>query len=534
MKKMFLVFMFFVPVLLFAAVGESRISIAPDGTELKWENGNWDFFIMHKTLIDRVTGEANVINGTDSTETNPQGDTFLESSTYTLTSEHIPQDADIDRAFLVWLSTQDPDDLAGPTDNSVKLTFTNATDPEITLTQEVTASFQGDLASTQQGNFEYEAINMPASSMNIGATGVYTYRVEVSDFMKEIIKMGKDKGISSGEALYGDYTVSGMEGSNHRNYLETSGLVGGWFMPFVYKSKHINAKNIYFYHSLAAYRFETKDLTVSGFELPDEAIIKLGLVVFEGDPGLAMAVDNISYQSAAPEGLSVSGQSDPDNYAPLFNDCNPPKTQTSSGQAFSYVEMYNSISSVFSWSNPSKYWCVGNQNQLWPMDETNPLEYAMDADIMMVDASQNGPFYGRFNEGETSFNIKIGANQDQVYTNMLIVSVDTQKDWSDSDTDTDISDTADTEADTDSADTSTDTDSSDTNSAEPTDPTDPADSGTDSDTSDSGTEKGNTGELGGECYPNETCNEGLVCNIQKNICMEKGKVSDGCSLLTVD
>jgi len=384
--------------------------------------------------------------------------------------------------------------------------------------------------------------------------------------MKKIIEMGKDKGMDSGVALYGDYTVGGMEGSNHYNYLETSGLVGGWFMPFVYTSKHINAKNIYFYHSLATYRFETKELTVSGFELPAEAVIKLGLVVFEGDPGLAMTtkIDKdtnqviIPYQKAEPEGLYISGQSDPDNFAPMFNNCNPPKTITdtysSSGGwgALDYTEMFNSISSVFGWEDTSNYWCVGNPNQLWPIDETNPLEYAIDADILMVDAGYNGPFYGKFNKGDTSFNIKIGANQDQVYTNMLIISVDTQRhgefggecypdgtcnEGLKCDIEHNIcvepeTDNTDTATDTDSADTATDTDSADTADQADSD-SDTSDSG--SDTSDSSTEKGNTGELNGECYPNGTCNEGLTCS-KDNICTKPLvlKKSGGCSILTVD
>ena len=519
--------MFFVPMMLFAALG-SQISTAPDGTELKWEKGKWDFFIMHKSLIENVTGEATT------SPSNPQADTCIEQnvgSTYTLTSKHIPEDAEIDRAFLVWLSTQDPDNMTGPTDNSVILTFTNAADPEITLTQEVTASLQGNLATTQMGNFEYEALNMPDTQT--GNMGIYTYRVEVSDFMKEIIAMGEAKGMNSGEALYGNYNVKGMKCSNHQNYITTCALVGGWFMPFVYTSKHINAKNIYFYHGLSAYRFETKELTVSGFELPDEAIIKLGFVSFEGDPGLASSTGTTVLGQAEPEGLSVSGQSVSDDFAPLFNNCNPPKTQDSNGQSFNYTEMFNSISSVFGWENINDYWCIGNPDN--PLDETNPIEYAIDADIMVVDAGPNGPFNGILNKGDTNFTIKIGANQDQIYTNMLIVSVDTYNpdSWTDTDSDTDTS------TDTDSADTdSTDTDSADT--ADTTDTVDSADSDSDtsdsgSDTSDSSTETGNMGELNGECYPNGTCNEGLTCS-KNNICTKPLvlKKSGGCSILTVD
>jgi len=417
--------MFFVPVLLFAAIGDNGISMAPDGTLLKWEEGAWDFFIMHKTAVDIVTGAAN--DDQNPKEKNPQADSFVDpnvGTTYTLESKHIPSDANIDRAFLVWLSTQDPNNLSGPTNNSVTLTFTNAQDPSITHTKQVTASFQGNLATSTIGMFEYEALNMPADLQN-GATGVYTYRVEVSDFMKEIIAMGEAKGMNSGEALYGDYNVKGITGSNHENYLKTSGLVGGWVLPFVYTSARVNPKKIYFYNGLAAYRFQATNITVSGFELPAESVIKLGLVAFEGDPGLASKSQDIyGMTPAEPEGLYISGQSDPNNFAPMFNNCNPQKYQDSNGSNFNYTEMFNSISSVFGWESNEDYWCVGDPDNL--LSTTNPLEYAIDADILMVDAGPEGPFYGRFNKGDTMLNLKIGANQDQVYTNLLVVSVDTK------------------------------------------------------------------------------------------------------------
>lgn len=419
MKKFLLVFIFCIPMLLSAAIGDTGISVAPDGTTLKWEEGAWDFFIMHKSLVERQTGAH------DTGTTNPQADTCIDpniGSTYRLTSKHIPPDADVDKAFLVWLAPQDPDNLMGNTDNSVTLTFTNAAYPEITLTKEVTASIQGNLATTQTGNFEYEALNMPDSST--GNTGVFTYRVEVSDFMKEIIAMGEAKGMNPGEALYGDYNVKGMECSNHDNYLTTSGLVGGWALPFVYTSSHINPKKIYFYHGLAAYRFQAAFLTVAGFELPAEAVIKLGFVVHEGDPGLASKTGTSILGSAEPEAIGISGFSDPANYALLFNDCNPPRHQDSTGLAFEYTEIYNSISSLFSWENSDEYWCVGNPD--FPLDTANPIEYAIDADILVVDSGPTGPFYGKFNKGDTQFGLKIGANQDQVYTNILIVSVDTK------------------------------------------------------------------------------------------------------------
>ena len=70
----------------------------------------------------------------------------------------------------------------------------------------------------------------------------------------------------------------------------------------------------------------------------------------------------------------------------------------------------------------------------------------------------------------------------------------------------------------DSADTNPDTgDTADTDSA--------GDDDTDS-TDDSGDSGRKQGELYGECYQNNTCNEGLVCDTENNICIKDGNNSD--------
>ena len=553
MRKFFLLFMFFVPAMLFAAIGDNGISVAPDGTTLKWEEGKWDFFIMHKTSLERSEdNKAAAIDPSTGSEilNNPQADTLVDQTTgttYTLTSKHIPDDADVDRAFLIWLADQDPDKMDQPTKNSVTLTFTNASDPSITLSQNVTASVQGTLSENIKGDFEYEAVRdsvhsalksepyCPGETANY--FGVYTYRVDVSGFMKKIIEKGKEKGMKSGEALYGSYNVKGIESSDHCYYMKQSAMVGGWALPIIYKSSHVFAKKIYFYHGLESYRFRSNLITVSGFELPDEAYIKLGMVVFEGDPGMANANAGFSTTGQEePEALAISSQQDPDNFNLLSNKCNPPKDKDNSNRNFNYTEVFNSISSIYGWKDKEET-CIGNPDD--PLDAENPIEYAIDADMFLIN-TKNPPYDAQFKKGDTEFNIKIGANQDAIYTNFLIVSVDTYRpeydsddpdaaDSSDSDTtdtvcDTD-SDTADT-SDADSADSDNDHETSDTAD---TDSADPADS----DYSDYSDEYGSDigpGEYTGECLPDNTCYEDLVC--ENHTCVYKS--SGGCSLLTVD
>jgi len=88
----------------------------------------------------------------------------------------------------------------------------------------------------------------------------------------------------------------------------------------------------------------------------------------------------------------------------------------------------------------------------------------------------------------------------------------------------DDSDDADSQNDDETSD--TDTENADTeshDSAESQNDADTADSGSDSGDSqdDSDTDNGRKqGELYGECYPNETCNKGLVCDVENNICIK--------------
>lgn len=433
MKKFLSILIFLFPIFIFAVIGQGGISIAPDGTTLKWEEGAWDFFIMHKSVLERSPehiaeisddGSGAIIDDTN----NPQADTLVNPSvgtTYRLTAKHIPPDADISRAFLIWLADVDPYALNEPTKNSVILTFTNSLDPSISYSQEVKANTQGNIAKDNKGMFEYEAVldevdkalnKEPYCSTDNGSdTGIYTYRVEVSDFMKKIIQMGEEKGMEPGEALYGDYNVKGIESSNHCYYMKQSSMVGGWALPFVYTSSHIRAKKIYFYHGLEVYQAKNALIAVNGFELPEDAVIRLGLVVFEGDPGRARVGNGIA--AFPPEGLSISGFATPNDYKILYNKCNPPKTEP-----LNYTEIYNSISSIFGWQD-SEETCIGNPDN--PLDPSNPIEYAIDADTFIVD-SRFPPFDTMFQKGDTQFGLKIGANQDQIFTNFLIVSVDTR------------------------------------------------------------------------------------------------------------
>lgn len=379
--------------------------IGPDvsvykGEQLKWEEGAHDFFVMWKSLVARTDGSV------DTGPNNPQADSCVDpnvGSTYTLVDGTIPPNATIDRAFLIWMAVVDPTQLNNPVKNSATLSFQHSTEPSLSLTQEVTASISGMLANTSTKDFEFEGIKYKDPGGNDDA--IFTYRVEVTDFMKKIQEDGNTLGmLDPTYTLVGNYNVKGVPCSADQIYKTSSGLMAGWSLVLIYTAEGVRAKKIYMYNGLMPYRYTSADIMIAGFQLPNEAEIRATLFVGEGDPGL---YDSLN---ANLEGLQLHGpidQSAP--WAPIFNICNP--------QVNNYYEIYNSISSVYPWGSQDPI-CIGDF-------ASKQLEYAMDVDTFLI-RMKDYPFNEHLKKDDGVFWLKIGANQDQVYTNFLLLSIDTK------------------------------------------------------------------------------------------------------------
>jgi len=409
-----------------------------DGKELKWEAGSFDHFVMFKSLMtntNRVQCDTNPDPsvGCD-LPGNPESDTCLESSTFTLKEGSIPSDAYIEKAFLVWSTSIDPDNAMAPTDNQATIAFASA-DGSINETLSVTAPRQGvpgtELNPGQQ-DFTFEGVAIENAGSIVG--GYYTYRTDVTDWFVSIHTKGREAGVlEDGYSLVGDYTVSDVTCTNNPQYISqvangsiySSTVVAGWSVILVYRSQRISPKMVYIYNGFGQYVGQFQDVAVSGFEFPDKPTVKVTFHVNEGDPGFAYSTGcgAMGFDACPPEGLQVTGASTPpESLVILQNDCNPAKFQDSNGQAFNYSETYNSISSMYSW-NGSIPECVGG-------DPNNPnadtLEYTMDVDTFIMDAEANPDIEAQFKKGDTQMFFKLGANRDVVYTNYMVVSVDTK------------------------------------------------------------------------------------------------------------
>ncbi len=456
MKKLIITILVSLPFLLSAAMGPDVSQI--DGKQLKWEEGAWDYFVMFKTLIKNdnrtvcTPTQFNSCNLGDDQPGNPQADACIDpsvGSTFDLINSQIPFDAHVSAAYLIWVSALPEVEVPnGQTDNAVTLSFVGnegttlsaeikATETPRTVSDPYDFSF-GAVEDTNTVNLTCTTDEDCTSNEQLGVgwrclggscgvhTVTYTYRADVTDFFDTIHSLNIEAGIlNDGAGLLGKYTVKDMDCTNDPNYVTTSGMVGGWALVLVYTSEQISPKKIYFYDGFDAYRFEEGVISTSGFELPNEAVVRFTMIAAEGDPGLATSSNPDNPLGGPPpaEALSISGaQKFPiGEWLQLWNDCNQAKATDSTGLPFNYTEVYNSISSTYGWEDDFPF-CVGG-NPGTP--DANLLEYAMDVDTFVLSAKDEA-FAPHLIKGDQFLNFKIGANQDQIYTNLIVVSIDTK------------------------------------------------------------------------------------------------------------
>ena len=375
-----------------------------------WEDGGQDFFVMFNSNIDnKIT-----LYGEDAN--NPQGDTCVDASSFTLNEFHIPEDAIIEKAYLVWMGAVDPDKLNDPTDNEVHLAFAQAANSDVKYERDVKAGEEGKKLDAEP-TFGFEGIKFKdeveigCSETATGGTaqdfelGYFTYRVDVTDFFKEIEKKNSEAGYGEDGEYYGTYTFSGLDCTDHDAYKCKTTMVSAWSLFFIYRSKHIRPKKIYFYNGLSFVYGKKSTAKASGFELPLYPTVRITTMVAEGDPSLTSP-------SLPAEGIFLHGEKASGTYK-LHNDCNP-ITST-------YVEVYNSVSSIVNWDpdakDDEKIQCVSG-----PEDES--VNYGVDVDTFLLDSEKEINLQEHLEKGGKSMEIQLSVNQDAIFTNFMVLSVD--------------------------------------------------------------------------------------------------------------
>ena len=394
--------------LLFASISDSEVSTY-EGEELKWEDGAYGHFVMFKSNIyeDANTGLDPVVISCVDEET---------GTTFTLDSTHIPSDALIERAILVWTGAIPIENFNKPTDNEVILKFvsTEYFGDQITLEKTITASKA--YKTTESADFEFAGF----ADIDDPVQSYATYRVDVTDFFKEIHEAGRDLVLKDdGFALYGDYNVSGMTCASDSSYVDASQMVSDWSIILIYTSKEISPKMIFIYDEFKAWWHEQFELNVTGFEFPTDPKVKITMATHEGDTNL-FNFENPNGGAAIPEGINVQG--DQVGWLLLSNDCNPEVEETEDDQSLIYSETFNTISSIYGWADEEPT-CIGGTPPVWDYET---IERGIDVDTFVIDSAKNGTYAAHFNKGGQRISFKIGANQDQYITNYMIVETDTK------------------------------------------------------------------------------------------------------------
>ncbi|MCK5807749.1 hypothetical protein KAH37_02060 [bacterium] len=404
-------------------VGETHGTMPGGEPTMSFEDGGLDFFVLFNSLLD------DTITLYGETAANPQGDTCLNSSPFTLTDKHVPNDAIVESAYLVWMGAVAPEKLGDPTDNEVTLSFDNENAAHaVTGTTAVKSGDAGKLLTDTTSPFDFEGIKFEddvevgCSETSDGSTvraevGYFTYRVDVTEFMKKVQKDGMEKddgaivnsdsGVLSGNALYGKYTVSDLECTDHDNYKCRTTMVSAWSLIVIYRSGKIRSKKIYFYNGLSYVQGERSKAEVSGFNLPQNPIVRQTLMVAEGDPALEVN------PTMPKEGIMLTGEGATAPYH-LHNKCNP-KTGLD-------YEVYNSNSSIINWdpeaAEEDLISCVTGG--------TGDQKYGIDVDTFLLDAEKDINLQEHLARGNTKMDITLSVNQDAIITNFLMLSVDTK------------------------------------------------------------------------------------------------------------
>ena len=393
-----------------------------------WEDGGQDFFVMFNSNIDDkiIFANEDVVDGVAK---NPQGDTCLEEgSSFTLNGFHIPEDAIIEKAYLVWMGAVDPEKLNDPTDNKVHLSFTQTVDPNVAFAQDIQVGETGKTLDAEPTKIdgtnikEFEGIKFEdevyigCSETASGETqtmelGYFTYRKDITDFFNQIYEINKAAEHEEGTGeYYGTYTFSDLECTEHDAYRCKTTMVSAWSIFFIYRSKYIRPKKIYFYDGLSAVYGKESVANVSGFELPLNPSLRITTMIAEGDPSL--------YNNAlkdTPEGIFLLRKNEEDQTEKfkIKDKCNP-MTST-------YVEVFNSVSSIVNWNpkaaDEEKIMCVSG-----PEDEG--VNYGIDVDTFLLESENSQLLQDYIKKGQTSLDIQLSVNQDSIFTNFMVLSVD--------------------------------------------------------------------------------------------------------------
>ena len=293
----------------------------------------------------------------------PDGQGDTGILTSTAVMNGIPEDAFVVKAYLVYMA--DLLDNVWQPDTMVAFTPPGG---------ETYQLFSGDPTL----NEDHETLRFQDQDPLSGAyywLNFYTYRLDITNHLRHHTQV-------EGLSLNGTYTFGDMDVFTGSPYLDRTTILGGWSVLIIYASDNIARKRIYYYTGFQVGHDSVINLNPSGFEVPEDPEAKITFFLGEGDVGIAGVGPGGTATHS--EGLRFNGQ--------ILSDlCNPQDNP------------YNST--VNTNILPSEMPCRNNQ-------------YSIDLDTFDISAY--------LDYGDTTCSVDFTMGQDQVFTNYLIISIDTK------------------------------------------------------------------------------------------------------------
>ncbi len=181
--------------------------------------------------------------------------------------------------------------------------------------------------------------------------------------------------------LNGQWTFGHLVVATDSQYLFTTGVLGAWGVIVVYQHPDIARKRLYLYKGFDRVQCGRIELNPSGFVVPPNPKAKVTFMVGEGDEPISGA-GQCPAGNAYSEGLTFNG-------ATLTDVCNPAGNQ------------YNST-----------------RNTNTPVSPCEKSVFSLDLDTYEVGYLLNA--------GQTSAIVYMDLGQDQIFSNFLMLSIDTK------------------------------------------------------------------------------------------------------------
>lgn len=346
---------------------------------------------------------------------NRQGDTCRANSTYTLRNSELPIDAVVQKAYLIWTGAVDPEKFDEPTDDVVYLDFYREDGKR--QNWDIMSSLYGPkhIGDTSDP-FLFESVrftdDIPVGcsetepgTMTTADLAYFTYRVDISKFFLQI-QMDNEldsNPLLPGEALYGDYTVSGLDCTESDVYRCSTLMVSNWALLLIYQTAEIAPHNIYLYPGLMLGKEESLGnqihTTLTHRDLPYQPTIRMTMLSSEGDPALGSAQNLF-------ELFFIRGN-DLESWRLIADDCDPEDTY--------FNEIWDSRPSSFSYNSEKNRYCTS-------YDQGHT--FSLDIDNWYLDTATDEHLATILSDGNNDINLSFNFTIDEVLTNLLILSVE--------------------------------------------------------------------------------------------------------------